>query len=699
MKAAAKSLVPAPTFLHFTVAVRAICRFMHAHISTNTPPDVRAHISTNTPPDVRTANYLIIMHAKRGHLHLAHQWFAQMPHKNIFSWTILISAYSQHRKLDRCFGLFSQMLSHHRPNDFAYSSLLSVCDYWHGVQVHGLALRTSFDAWIYVANALMAMYWNNSCNAGVEAWRVFEAMDFRNLVTYNSMITGLSMHKQGDKAMDLFIGMHHNGIEFDHTTLLTLVSSLCGSNEGSNNVAGLICCLQLHSFGIKTGLALDIGVVTALIRSYSILGGEVDACHKLFLETSGMERDIVLWTEIMMASAEREPEQTLVLFKRMLGEDLFPDCYIFSVVLKACSNLVAERNASALHCQVIKAGFLNVLELGNALIHAYARSGSIDNAEQVFFEMSLRDIVSWNSVLKAYAVHGKAEAALDFFKQMDVAPDGTTFVALLSSCSHAGMVKEGTKIFDTMYEKYGITPQLDHYACMVDILGRAGHLSEAENIIKKMPMQPDHVIWSALLAACRKHGEKKLANLASSKLKELDPENSLGYVLISNIYCSANSFDEADSVRMKMNREGVRKEPGLSWIEIRHRMHEFASGGTQHPQIKAIRANMEKLLRQLKKMGYVPETSSVLFDVEEEHKEEQVYHHSEKLALVFYLMNAADSNSRGNVIKIIKNIRICSDCHNFMRLASKLIEKVIIVRDANRFHHFKDGACSCNDYW
>ncbi|KAL0333563.1 UNVERIFIED_CONTAM: Pentatricopeptide repeat-containing protein [Sesamum angustifolium] len=563
-----KAVVPAPTFLHFTVAAQAIRRFMHAHIS------------TNAPPDVRTANHLIIMHAKRGHLHLAHQWFAQMPHKNIFSWTILISAYSQHGKLDQCFGLFSHMLSHHRPNDFAYSSLLSVCDYWHGVQVHGLALKTSFDAWIYVANALMAMYWNNSCNAGVEAWRVFEAMDFRNLVTYNSMITGLSMHKQG--------------------------------------------------------LALDIGVVTALIRGYSILVGEVDACHKLFLETSSMDRDVVLWNEIMMASAEREPEQTLFLFKRMLGEDLFPDCYIFSVVLKACSNLVAEGNASALHCQVITAGFLNVLELGNALIHAYARCGSIDNAEQVFFEMSLRDIVSWNSVLKAYAVHGKAETALGFFKQMDVAPDGTTFVAVLSSCSHAGMVKEGTKIFDTMYEKYGITPQLDHYACMVDILGRAGHLSEAENIIKKMPMQPDHVIWSALLAACRKHGETKLANVASSKLKELDPENSLGYVLISNIYCSANSFDEADSVRMKMNRAGVRKEPGLSWIEIRHRMHEFASGGAQHSQIKAIRANMEKLLGQLKKMGYVPETSSVLFDVEEEHKEEQLYHHSEKLALVFF---------------------------------------------------------------
>ncbi|KAK4428288.1 Pentatricopeptide repeat-containing protein [Sesamum alatum] len=223
MKAAPTSLVPIPTFSHFTLAVQAIRRFMRAYITTNTPPDL---------------------------------------------------------------------------------------------------------------HALIAMYWNNSCDVGVEAWRVFEAMDFHNVVTYNSMITGLSMHKQGDKAMDLFIGMRRNGIEFDHTTLLSL-----------------------------TGLALDIEVTTALIRGYSILGGEVGACHKLFLETSSIDRDVVLWTGIMMASAEREPEQTLVLFKQMLGEALFPDCYIFSVVLKACSNLVAKRNASALHCQVIIAGFLNVLEL------------------------------------------------------------------------------------------------------------------------------------------------------------------------------------------------------------------------------------------------------------------------------------------------------------------------------------------------
>ncbi|KAL1542747.1 pentatricopeptide repeat-containing protein-like protein [Salvia divinorum] len=664
-----------------SLALKTIRRYIH-------PP----------PPDLIATNNVINVHAKRGNLQLAHHMFAQMPHKNIFSWTILISGYAQRGKLENCFRLFSEMLPHHRPNDFAYASLFSVCDYRHGLQVHGLASKTGFDAWIYVANALVAFYWKNSCSAGVEAWRVFQEMSFRNLVTYNSMIKGLGMQEQGHKAMTLFVKMLSDGLDFDRATLLSLISSLCVMNVGSEEAVVLQSCLQLQCVSIKTGLNLDVGVATSLIKGYSALSGDAGACRKVFLETRVMDRDVVLWTGVMTASVERDPAQVLVFFNQMRWEeDFYPDCYVFTVLLKACANLVTERAAAAVHSQVVRAGFVNVLELDNALIHAYSRCGSIDNAEQVFYEMSSRDVVSWNSILKAYAVHGKAETALDFFGQMDVAPDEATFVALLSSCSHTGMVKEGTEVFDTMLEKYGIVPQLDHYACMVDILGRSGRLSEAENIIRNMPMQPDSVIWSAFLGACRKHGETKAAQLASRKLQELDPDNSLGYVMISNIYCSANSFGEGGLIRQKMDKAGVRKDPGLSWTEVGHRLHEFASGGQQHPQIKAILTYLDELLRQLKEIGYVPETSSVLFDVEEEHKVEQLYLHSEKLALVFSLMNGGDSSC--NVIKIIKNIRICLDCHNFLRLASKLLGKAIIVRDANRFHHFRDGACSCNEYW
>ncbi|KAL8482365.1 hypothetical protein ACS0TY_027881 [Phlomoides rotata] len=654
-------------------------------------------LSTAAPPsDVFTANNNINLHAKRGDFHLAHQLFAQMPHRNIFSWSILVSGYAQHGKLEQSFRLFSQMLSHFTPNDFVYASLLPVCDYPHGMQLHGVAFKTGFVPWIYVANALIAMYWKNS-NV-MEAQKVFEEMNFRNLVTYNSMIKGLVQHENGYEAMTLFTRMLRDGVGFDRTTLLTLASSQ--SEGGDKKVLGLNFCLQLHCSAIKTGLVMDIGVVTSLIKGYSIFPAEIVACHRLFSETSGRYRDVVLWTGIMTASAEKDPEQVLVLFNQMRKEeDFYLDRYVFTALLKACVNMVTEKTAPSVHCQVLVSGFVNVLELDNALVHAYARCGSIDNAEQVFNEMCSRDIVSWNSMLKAFAVHGKGEEALNSFKRMDVAPDESTFVALLSSCSHAGMVKEGTEIFDTMLEKYEIVPQLDHYACMIDILGRAGHLSEAQNIIMEMPMKPDYVIWSAFLGACRKHGDMNRANLASSKLKELDPENSLGYVMISNIYCTANSFNEGGFIRAKMDKAGVRKEPGLSWTEVGHRVHEFASGGHRQPQLKEIRAYIGELLIKLKNIGYVPDTSSVLFDVQEEHKEEQLYHHSEKLALVFSLMHDGNSSRGGDAIKIMKNIRICLDCHNFMRFTSKLVEKVIIVRDAKRFHHFKEGACSCNDYW
>ncbi|KAJ9672867.1 hypothetical protein PVL29_026213 [Vitis rotundifolia] len=263
------------------------------------------------------------------------------------------------------------------------------------------------------------------------------------------------------------------------------------------------------------------------------------------------------------------------------------------------------------------------------------------------------DTVSWNSMLKAYAMHGQGKEALQLFSRMDAQPDGATFVALLSACSHAGMVEEGAKIFETMSNNHGIVPQLDHYACMVDILGRAGRISKAKELINKMPIEPDSVVWSALLGGCRKHGETKFAKLATVKLKELDPNNSLGYVLMSNIFCTDGRFNEARLIKMEMEGKTVRKEPGLSWIEVGNQVHEFASGGQ-----------------------YL-----ALHDIEDEHKEEQLYYHSEKLAL------------------IMKNIQICVDCHNFMKLASELVDMEIVVRYSNRFHHFKVKVCSYNDYW
>ncbi|GMH00111.1 hypothetical protein Nepgr_001950 [Nepenthes gracilis] len=541
---------------------------------------------------------------------------------------------------------------------------------------------------------------NGTCELGSldEAWIIFVSMASRNLISWNSMIAGFQIGGLWQKAIELFNEMRKDGIDFDCSTLISTIASLCGINDDNDVELGLQYCFRLHCLSIRTGFFFEARVSTALIKAYSNLGGGVLDCYRIFLDSSG-HWDIVSWTGIISTFVERIPQEALSLFCQLLREGWAPDCHTLSSALKACAGLMTERHAAAVHLLVIRAGFEGDTVLANALIHSYARCGSIALSKQVFDEMEFRDIVSWNSMLKAYALHGQASGALELFSKMNVKPDAATFVALLSACSHAGLLVEGANILDNMSKHYGVVPALDHYACVVDMFGRAGRILEAKNLLSRMPMEPDSVVWSALLGACRKHNETGLGKLAAAKHMELEPGNSLGYILMSNIYCSDGNFNEAGVVRKKMKRLRVRKRPGLSWTEVGNQVHEFASGGLFHPQREAICGKLETFIGQLKHLGYVPETSLALHDVEEEQKTEQLYHHSEKHALAFALMAGSSLHHSQAVIKIMKNIRICLDCHNFMKFASKLIQKQIIVRDSNRFHHFKDGECSCKDYW
>ncbi|XP_034676275.1 pentatricopeptide repeat-containing protein At1g71420-like [Vitis riparia] len=690
------SITPPPPLVHSHHTYAALFQACARRSSLSLGQALHCHMLLHNPNsdfNLFLTNHVVNMYAKCGSLDYAHQMFDEMPETNIVSWTALVSGYAQHGRSDECFRVFRGMLIWHRPTEFAFASVISACggDDNFGRQVHALALKTSFDSCVYVGNALIMMYCK-SCGGADEAWNVYEAMGFRNLVSWNSMIAGFQVCGCGNRALELFSQMHIGGIRFDRATLVSIFPCLCGMGDG------LECCFQLQCLTIKTGFISKIEVATALVKAYSSLGGEVSDCYRIFLELDGRQ-DVVSWTGIIAAFAERDPKEALLLFRQFLRECLAPDRHMFSIVLKACAGLATERHALTVQSHVLKVGFEGDTVLANALIHACARCGSVALSKQAFDKMGSRDIVSWNSMLKAYAMHGQGKEALQLFSQMDAQPDGATFVALLSACSHAGMVEDGAKIFETMSNNHGIVPQLDHYACMVDILGRAGQISEAKELIDKMPMEPDSVVWSALLGSCRKHGETKLAKLAAVKIKELDPNNSLGYILMSNIFCTDGRFNEARLIRREMEGKTVRKEPGLSWIEVGNQVHEFASGGQQHPEKEAICARLEELVRRLKDLGYMPQISLALHDIEDEHKEEQLYYHSEKLALVFALMNVGSMCCNGNTIKIMKNIRICVDCHNFMKLASELVDMEIVVRDSNRFHHFKAKLCSCNDYW
>ncbi|RZC69709.1 hypothetical protein C5167_032826 [Papaver somniferum] len=402
--------------------------------------------------------------------------------------------------------------------------------------------------------------------------------------------------------------MHRTGVGLDRVTLLGVTASIsCSGYIGENGgLLGLEKCCQLHCLVTKMGFLWEVEVVTALVKAYSELGAGIDDCYKLFSEING-NQDIVSWTGIITIVADRDPKQALLLFCQLRRECLDLDRYTYSIVIKACAGFASARHCSAIHSLVLKCGFNGDLVLSNALIHAYARSGSITLSEHVFDSMDTRDWISWNSMLKAYAIHGQGREALKLFASMNIKPDPATIVAVLTACSHAGLVDQGTEIFETMFEKYEISPQNDHFACMVDILGRAGRIHEAEAFINRMPVKPDPVVWSALLGACRKH--------------------------------------DAALIRKELKGFKVRKEPGLSWIEVGNEVHEFAAGGQFHPLKCAIYAELEGLIRNLKKIGYVPEISFALQDMEEEHKQEQLYYHSEKLALAFALINGVSIGS------------------------------------------------------
>lgn len=280
-------------------------------------------------------------------------------------------------------------------------------------------------------------------------------------------------------------------------------------------------------------------------------------------------------------------------------------------------------------------------------------------------------------------------------QQAGVKPNNITFVCVLSACSHAGLVDEGRHYFDSMFCDHGIMSTSEHYACMVDLLGRAGRIKEAEELINKMPIEPSASVWGALLGACRVHGDIELGKRAAENLLKLEPQCAGTHVLLSNIYAAAGRWDDVARVRKLMKDRGVKKETGVSWIEVRNTVHAFAVGDSLHPESERIHAMLETLTQQMKDAGYSPDTNCVLRDVEEEQKERILQHHSEKLALAFGLLTSPP----GATIRIKKNLRVCDDCHSSIKFISKIVGREIIVRDTHRFHVFSGGLCSCKNYW
>ncbi|KAH9306155.1 hypothetical protein KI387_010559, partial [Taxus chinensis] len=522
-----------------------------------------------------------------------------------------------------------------------------------------------------------------------DARELFDKMPERDSVSWNTMIAGYAGEGHGKEALKLFEQMHKTGLEMNEFTYGSVLSV-------SASVLELDSCRHIHALVIKTEFQSSVIVGSALLDAYSKSGYTEDA-RRVFDKMP--ERNLVSWTAMISGYAQNGYfEAALKVFCHMLAAEIDPNEFTFATVLSSCASLPALELGKQVHVHVIRNGFESNIFVGSALLDMYAKCGSIKNARQVFDQMPRRDDVLWNVMISGYGQNGSAEDTLKIFEQMlqaGIKPDCITFIGVLSACSHTGLVDKGFYYFNSMSRDYSITPMTDHYACIIDLVGRAGRLDLAEEFLNKMPIEPDAIVWSALLGACRIHGNIELGIRAAESLLKLEPQNAGIHVLLSNMYASAGRWDDVARVRKLMNERRVKKEPGCSWIEVKGRVHAFIAEDRSHPQVKEIYDTLDRLAAQMKIAGYIPNTNFVLHDVEEEQKKQVICYHSEKLAVAFGII----STPAEATIRIVKNLRICGDCHVAIKFISKIVKREIVVRDASRYHHFKDCQCSCGDYW
>ncbi|KAK9070165.1 hypothetical protein SSX86_010565 [Deinandra increscens subsp. villosa] len=581
------------------------------------------------------------------------QLFHQIPNPNVFVWNSIIKACFDNKNPCLSLLLYSQMAaSNSKPNKFTYPLLFKACTaaksvHQEGVQIHCHVVKNGFMGDEYVRSAGIQMY--ASIGRLIEARMVHDFGGF-DVVCFNAMIDGYLKSGEIESAWGLF----DSGVE---------------KNVGSWNamVSGLAEC------------------------------GMVEDARKVFDEMP--ERDEVSWSGMIDGYNKNGCcKEALEVFRAMIREKVRVKKFVLSSVASACANVGSLDQGKWIHRYARENSIELDGVLGTALLDMYAKLGRLDLAWDVFESMKTKHVSSWNAMIGGLAMHGRAKDAIELFVEMEkqrLKPVDITFVGILNACAHGGLVDVGFEYFARMQEVYGVEPTVHHYGCLVDLLGRAGRLAEAEELIYTMPMTPSPAVWGALLGACRVHGNIEIGEIIGKMLIELDPKNGGRYALLSNIYAKAGRWDDVKKVRTLMKENDVKTTTGRSTIDLDGIIHEFKIGDSDHPRAREIYEMVEEMIVKLELEGYVPKTSEVLFDIEEDEKETTLWRHSEKLAIAFGLI----STSPGTPIRVTKNLRICEDCHSAIKVVSRVYERDIVVRDRLRFHHFRNGKCSCKDFW
>lgn len=584
--------------------------------------------------NVYTWNSVVTALTKLGFLDDADSLFRSMPERDQCTWNSMVSGFAQHDRCDEALYYFAMM---HKEgfvlNEYTFASGLSACsglnDMNRGVQIHSLIAKLPGLSDVYIGSALVDMY--SKCGNVNDAQRVFDEMGDRNIVSWNSLITCYEQNGPAVEALKVFQVMLEYRVEPDEVTLASVISacaSLSAIEVGKEIHGRVVKNDKLRNDIILTNAFVDMyakcskikearfifdsmpirNVIaeTSMISGYA-MAASTKAARLMFTKMS--ERNVVSWNALIAGYTQNgENEEALTLFCLLKRESVCPTHYTFANILKACADLSELHLGMQAHVHVLKHGFKfrsgeeADIFVGNSLIDMYVKCGCVEDGYLVFRKMMERDCVSWNAMIIGFAQNGYGNEALELFREMldsGEKPDHITMIGVLSACGHAGFVEEGRHYFSSMTKDFGVAPLRDHYTCMVDLLGRAGFLEEAKSMIEEMPMQPDSVIWGSLLAACKLHRNITIGKYVAEKLLEVEASNSGPYVLLSNMYAELGKWEDVMNVRKLMRKEGVTKQPGCSWIEIRGHPHVFMVKDKRHPRKMQIHSLLDILIAEM----------------------------------------------------------------------------------------------------
>ncbi|KQK07032.1 hypothetical protein BRADI_2g32290v3 [Brachypodium distachyon] len=608
--------------------------------------------------DVSVGCALIDMFARNGDLVAAQRVFDGLIERTSVVWTLLITRYVQAGCASKVVELFLHMLDDgFEPDGYSMSSMISACTELGSVrlgqQLHSVALRLGLVSDSCVSCGLVDMYAKLKMERSMEhARKVFKTMPRHNVMSWTALISGyVQSGVQENNVMALFREMLNESIRPNHITYSNLLKACANLSDQDSG-------RQIHAHVLKTSIAHVNVVGNALVSMYAE-SGCMEEARKAF--------DQLYETNILSMSPDVETERNNAsCSSKIEGMDDGVSTFTFASLLSAAASVGLLTKGQKLHALSMKAGFRSDQGISNSLVSMYARCGYLEDACRAFDEMKDHNVISWTSIISGLAKHG-----------------------------HVGLVKEGKEHFRSMQKDHGLLPRMEHYACIVDLLARSGLVEEARQFINEMPCKADALVWKTLLSACRTYGNTEIGEIAANHVINLEPRDPAPYVLLSNLYADAGLWDEVARIRSLMRDKNLSKETGLSWMDVGNTIHEFRAGDTSHPLAIDIYAKLVTLIREIKDIGYVPDTSIVLHDMSEELKEQYLLQHSEKIAVAFGLI----TTSATKPMRIFKNLRVCADCHSAIKYISKSTGREIILRDSNRFHRMKDGICSCGEYW